>query len=237
MSILKTYWRYSRTPFYSIIFALPLLLVYEVMVFTFNHSDIIGLRNGADVLVRQALSLFNIYGFYVVGLVVLGAILVAYYFLTRSGKKVKWEGQFFFLMTLESILYAFVLFFVVEYAGRYLLAMGISASSRRMGISLALGAGIYEEFVFRFILVTGFVFFLKDIIKLNKLLAYLLAVLAASVIFALFHYLGPYGEVFEWKTGIVRFGAGLFLAILYLLRGYGITAYTHTFYDLIVLFW
>jgi len=231
---MKTYWNYSRTPFYSIIFALPLLLTYEVMMFTFNHSDIIGLRNGADVLFRQFFGLFNVYGFYVVGLVVLLALLIAYHFNFKGSKKIKWEPRFYILMILESVLYAIVMYAGVTKIGQVLMLSGTGQTDREM-IVLALGAGVYEEFIFRVILITGFLFFLKDILKLPEALAIVLALVGAAFLFAVFHYIGPFGEVFDLRTFGLRFGAGLFLSLLYILRGYGITAYTHTLYDLIMI--
>ena len=234
MSILKTYWNYAKNPFYSIIFASPLLFAYEILIFTFNHSDIIGLRNGADVLFRQFFAIFNVYGFYVVGLVVLVALMIAYHFNFRGKKKPNFEPRFFILMTLESILYALVMYFVVTQLGNVLMLSGSGQTTREM-IVLALGAGVYEEFIFRVILITGFLFFLKDILKLPEALAISLAMIGAAFIFAIFHYIGPFGEVFYLKTFILRFGAGLFLSLLYIFRGYGITAYTHTIYDLIMI--
>lgn len=234
MSILKTYWNYSKNPFYSIIFALPLLLAYEIMMFTFNHSDIIGLRNGADVLFRQFFGIFNVYGFYVVGLVVLLAMLIAYHFNFKGKKKPQFESRFYLLMILESILYAFIMYIGVIQIGRLLMLSGNGQTTREM-IVLALGAGIYEEFIFRVILITGFLFFLKEILKLPEVLATSLALIGAAFLFAVFHYIGPFGEAFEFRTFALRFGAGLFLSLLYILRGYGITAYTHTIYDLIMI--
>ncbi|MCK9243974.1 MAG: CPBP family glutamic-type intramembrane protease [Candidatus Marinimicrobia bacterium] len=234
MSILKTYWKYSKNPFYSIIFAIPLLAAYEIMIFTFNHSDIIGLRNGADVLFRQFFGIFNVYGFYVVGLVVLLALMMAYHFNFKGQKGPHFEPRFYILMILESILYAFIMYFGVIQIGRFLLLSGNGQTTREL-IVLALGAGIYEEFIFRVILITGFLFFLKDILKLPEALAISLALIGAAFIFAIFHYIGPFGEAFELRTFALRFGAGLFLSLLYILRGYGITAYTHTLYDLIMI--
>ena len=234
MSILKSYWNYSKNPFYSIIFALPLLIAYEIMMFTFNHSDIIGLRNGADVLFRQFFGIFNVYGFYVVGLVVILALMVAYHFNFKRSRRPQFEARFFILMFLESCLYAIIMYFGVTRVGNVLMLSGNGQTTREV-IVLALGAGIYEEFIFRVILITGFLFFFKDILKINDSVASGIAMICASFLFALFHYLGPFGEALEFRSFAIRFGAGLFLSLLYVLRGYGITAYTHTFYDLIMI--
>lgn len=234
MNLIRSYWQQSKSPFYSLIFTIPLLITYEVMIFSFNHSDIIGLRNGADVLFRQFFAVFNIYGFYFVGFLVLSALLISYYFYSKHEIYGKFKGKFFILMVLESLLYALVMFIVVDKIGKYFMSAGANPDTN-IFIALALGAGVYEEFIFRVVLVSGCLFFLRDLLKLNSLVSVILSVLFASFIFSVFHYLGDFGEVFEVKSFLVRFGAGIFLSALYALRGYGITAYTHTFYDLIVI--
>lgn len=234
MELLKAYWRQSKSPFYSLLFTIPMLIIYELMIFSLNHSDIIGLRNGADILFRQFFGMFNIYGFYLVGFLVLTALLISYYFHSRQNDDQQFHYQYFILMVLESIIYAFLMFVFVDKIGSVLLAGGIAPGKREM-VVLALGAGVYEEFIFRVILISGFTFFLKDILRLHSVTSAVLAVIAAALIFSLFHYMGNLGDVFAIKSFLIRFAAGIFLSILYVLRGYGITAYTHTFYDLLII--
>ena len=45
-----SYWQLARTPRYSLLFALPLLLLYEVLAFALTHDAFLGVRNGADVI-------------------------------------------------------------------------------------------------------------------------------------------------------------------------------------------
>jgi hypothetical protein len=56
---LPRYWRETRTPRYSLGFAFPLLLIYEVLAFSLSHGEVAGVRNGADVLLK---SLFSCWG-------------------------------------------------------------------------------------------------------------------------------------------------------------------------------
>jgi membrane protease YdiL (CAAX protease family) len=234
MNLLKAYWQQSKSPFYSLLFTLPLLICYEILIFTLNHSDILGMRNGADILFRQFFAMFNIYGFYIVGFLVLSALGISYYFHSRRNISQPFHLQFFFLMFLESLVFAMLMFVFIDKIGDYLIVIGTAPGKKEM-IVLALGAGVYEEFIFRVILVSGFLFFLKDILRLQAHLSAILAMISASLIFSLFHYLGSYGEVIEIRSFLIRFGAGMFLSLLFILRGYGITAYTHTLYDLLVI--
>lgn len=234
MDLLKDYWRQSRSPLYSLLFALPMLITYELMIFSFNHSDIIGLRNGADILFRQFFGLFNVYGFYLVGFLVLTALLLAFYFHHRNEERRQFQSKFFLMMLLESTLFAMLMFVFVQKIGSVLLTNAYTSGKKEM-IVLALGAGVYEEFIFRVVLISGFTFFLKDILRLRTVTSVVLAIISAALIFSLFHYLGSLGDAFEIKSFLIRFVAGIFLSVLYVLRGYGITAYTHTFYDFIVI--
>jgi len=51
----------------------------------------------------------------------------------------------------------------------------------------------------------------------------------------MFHFVGDYGDVFSFNLFFIRFCAGILLGIIYALRGFGIAAYTHAIYDLVVL--
>ena len=57
------------------------------------------------------------------------------------------------------------------------------------------------------------------------------AVMVGAVVFSAFHYIGPYGDVLELGSFTFRAVAGVLFSALYLLRGFGITAWTHALYD------
>ena len=69
---ISTYWSMARAPRYSLTFALPLLVAYEVLAISLSHAEVVGVRNGADVLLK---SLFLALGGRN-GLIVFGALLV-----------------------------------------------------------------------------------------------------------------------------------------------------------------
>ncbi|MQY63000.1 MAG: CPBP family intramembrane metalloprotease, partial [Calditrichaeota bacterium] len=56
----RDYPRLSRTPWYSLIFILPLVAIYEMLAVLINWESVTQLRNGADVLVRQLLEIFGL---------------------------------------------------------------------------------------------------------------------------------------------------------------------------------
>ena len=210
------------------------MVAYEGFIFSMNHSDIIGMRNGADVLFRQFFALFSVYGFYVVGFVVILSFLLTYYFQSREKKVGKFRGQFFLLMFLESMVYGLMMYLLIDRFGGFTLSIGFSPENQQM-IILALGAGVYEEFVFRVVFITAFLFLFRDIFKLHPVVSGILSLILSSLIFAAFHYMGAFGDAFDLRSLVIRFSAGVFLSCVYYFRGYGVTAYAHTIYDIMVI--
>jgi hypothetical protein len=55
------------------------------------------------------------------------------------------------------------------------------------------------------------------------------------VVFSACHYIGPYGDPLRLDSFVYRLIGGIVFSALYLTRGFGITAWTHALYDLLVL--
>jgi hypothetical protein len=100
-----SYWQATRAPRYSLTFALPLLLLYEILAFTLSGGEFSGVRNGADVLLK---TVFVTLGGRT-GLVVFGALLVgggAWIVAQDRRKSGAMDPRVFALMAAESIGYA-----------------------------------------------------------------------------------------------------------------------------------
>lgn len=108
----------------------------------------------------------------------------------------------------------------------------LSMGSRLM---LSLGAGLYEELLFRVLLVGTLALVFRRLLGLRPFVGGLAAALIGAVIFSLFHYIGPYGDQLQLYSFVFRAIAGLALSALFLLRGFGITAWTHALYDVFLL--
>jgi membrane protease YdiL (CAAX protease family) len=110
----------------------------------------------------------------------------------------------------------------------------MAAARQSSGFSLVtpLGAGIYEELVFRLIGFTVLNLILLDLLHFPKPLGILLIVLISAFLFSAYHYLGY--EAFQWRTFVFRTAAGVYFGTIFLLRGFGVTAGSHAAYDLIV---
>jgi len=106
-------------------------------------------------------------------------------------------------------------------------------------LSISLGAGLYEELVFRLIGIAAIHLVLKDILRWNERLCDVLAVVGSALAFALYHdsvYAAGSGlAAIRWSDLTFFFLAGVYFAILYLSRGFGIVVLCHAAYDCIVL--
>lgn len=240
------YWRAARAPRYSLTFAFPLLVAYEVLAFTLTHDAITGVRNGADVLLKSVFVLVGGRN----GLIVFGALLVG------TGAALVWrdrrrsgpiEGRIFGLMLLESTCYALVFGLVVGTLTGLLLhpfhsaaatvgsAGGTGVGPAGLGLStqlmISLGAGIYEELLFRVLIVGALSWVARRAFGWTTGASGVFATIFGALTFSAFHYVGPYGDCLDLASFTFRAVAGVLFSALYLLRGFGITAWTHALYD------
>jgi membrane protease YdiL (CAAX protease family) len=97
-----------------------------------------------------------------------------------------------------------------------------------------LGAGLFEEIIFRVLLLNLFFLIFKPFLK-SKVGVAVASVLVSSFLFSISHYIGTMADQWEWYSFMFRWVAGLLFAFLYFMRGFAITAYTHALYDIWVL--
>jgi len=106
-------------------------------------------------------------------------------------------------------------------------------------IVTGVGAGIYEELVFRLILICALMVLFQDVIGLSHQNAIALSVLMSAALFSAHHNIVwidgrlARSAPFNWTEFGFRTVAGVYFAILFAIRGFGITAGTHAFYDII----
>jgi len=237
--MLKDYLRRSRAPRYSILFALPLLVLYEGLSAVLSHTAMAGVRNGADVLLKSLfVGLGGRDGLVVFGLLLVGgAAVLVWRDLKRSGEPL--SVRVFGGMLLESALYAAVFGFVVGWlttlvleGPRRLSIGGAAALPLPTQLVVSLGAGIYEELLFRVVLVGALLWGARRLLGAGSVLATVIAVILSALIFSAFHYVGALGDTFTVASFTYRAIAGVAFSVLYVTRGFGITAWTHALYDL-----
>lgn len=240
---MHSYFRVSRSLTYSLLFSVPLLLAYELGAGYLATTGGSSLRNGADVLLRTLLAAGNMGGTLPLTLLllVIAAILI---FLEQRRRRVALRLSPFIGMTMESIVYALLLGAVIGGLTQWVLhgvsqlplsidAGPLASLSFREGVVLSLGAGFYEELVFRVILVGGIFAILRGS-GLERRPAGIFSAILAALLFSTFHYIGPYGDPWSVPSFLFRFLAGLAFSVLFLVRGFGITAWTHALYDIFI---
>jgi len=104
----------------------------------------------------------------------------------------------------------------------------------------SIGAGIYEELVFRLILICLLMILFQDGFRLDRKNAIIFSVLVSAVMFSAHHHIdffsGQMTEPFNMTAFGFRTLAGIYFAVVFAVRGFAITAGTHAFYDIIVVF-
>jgi len=101
------------------------------------------------------------------------------------------------------------------------------------------GAGIYEELIFRLILMCILMMLFQDILRLDRKNSITLSVLVSAALFSAHHHIvfvnGQFAPAapFNWPEFGFRTIAGVYFAVLFAIRGFGITVGTHAFYDII----
>lgn len=239
----SSYWEATRRPFPSLLFVAPLAIAYEAAVFWMSgHSDPSGSRTGADAWMCQALASVGLsHPWFLPMLLVV--ILLGW----QVSSKHDWRFSPAILggMTMESVTWAIALLGIgrlIDLAFSYLeqgplpiLAVDPTAP-HHPGVSALvgyLGAGVYEETLFRLMLIPAFFRALR-LLQMPQVLSSSWAVTASALLFALAHHAGSPGEAFTWYAFIFRWMAGVFFAWVFILRGFGIAVGTHTAYDILV---
>jgi hypothetical protein len=106
-------------------------------------------------------------------------------------------------------------------------------------IVTGIGAGIYEELIFRLILMCVLMMLFQDLIGLSHKGSIILSVLVSAALFSAHHHIVFFGGQLALSApfSLTEFGfrivAGVYFAVLFAIRGFGITAGTHAFYDII----
>ena len=228
-----SYFLQTRSSFYSFLFTIPLFFIYEVGILFLSKDDILVVRNGADFLMRSILESFGIFGLYGLGAIFLIGFIITYiyFFNDKSNKSIR--ADYLFIMIFESVCWALILYFLLS---KFMLVlMNPIGKTITQQVTLAVGAGIYEEFLFRVMLISGLTGIIGFVFLWREKVRKAAALIIAASIFSAFHFVGDYGDYFSMELFLLRFFAGIVLGILYIARGFGITAYAHSIYDLIVL--
>lgn len=237
----------STRPLHILVFLLPLIILHEIGS-AFYLSDGAG-RTVETIRAHRMLDgFFQVFG--VGALYLPGALLVVALLVWHLLLRDRWRVSIPVLATMlaESALWTIPLVVLAqivssaapgapELASLALLAESDAhAPAERSAsalLTLSIGAGLYEELLFRMLGIALLHFVLADLLGLRPKPAGALAVFGSAVAFAVYH-LGP-GESIQWAVFIFQFLAGLYFGAIYVWRGFGIVVAVHALYDVVAL--
>ena len=230
------YFRSTRHPWPCLLFLLPLLAVYEGGVLSLGVSD--HSRATADQWLRWLIENFGVSQFWTLPL----ALLVWMVLWTAW----KWDDRpkdglgLWLGMALESVGFGLVLWAVqanfdplMRQFGVTLSAGGLPEDEAMKLVVFYFGAGIYEEVLFRMILLGALAFVLR-LFLIPGFLAIPMALVVSAVAFSAAHHIGQPIDSIDHRDFAFRVVAGLFFGLLYQFRGIGIAIGAHAAYDVIV---
>jgi membrane protease YdiL (CAAX protease family) len=247
------YWSATRSATYGFLAALPLFGLYESLILLVNADRLSHVRVGADLWIKQLMALLEgvTGGSHVILLGVPVVLAGLFVFLHDRKRRPPIRPAWFGWLIGESLVYATGVAFLVSTvvglifalhpmlgsAGHVLhpalMMQEVESLSAPAMLVLSIGAGLYEELVFRVLLVGGlFWIFRKRVAR--AWLAYALAAVIGAFLFSAVHYMGPLGDPFTLASFTFRLLFGLALNAVFLLRGFGVAAWTHALYDVLV---
>lgn len=222
------YLHWSRDAAVGLFAVLPLWIVYEALRWLLAPED----RNGAEVLLLQELARFGDRGHLVASGAFAVLVLVAARSLVR--RHIPWL-RVAAVIALEGTVYALMLgplTSALTASATRLLAVDPAHGPLVANLVGSLGAGIFEELVFRLGLMSLLVWIgLRGCRawSLPRGFALAFAVVVSGLVFSWFHHLC--GQPFERSVFVYRTIAGMLLGLLMWARGYGVCVYTHAVYD------
>ena len=243
------YWTATRHPWACALFVLPLLIFYEIGLYVVGPTRLDELRTGADAWLRGILHYVGISPLFGAPILLLGVLLI-WSVLRRADQPRDYVGVLLGML-IESALFALgllclsqMLLPLLQSMGRMIEAPTIRLVGLATGASSApdfaweqivgyVGAGIYEETLFRLLLFSGAIALCR-LAEMPRWLGFTIAAILSALIFAGAHNLGPHGEPFQLVVFLFRTCAGLYFNWVYHWRGFGIAVGAHASYDILV---
>ncbi|MAB89390.1 MAG: hypothetical protein CMJ90_08030 [Planctomycetes bacterium] len=218
------YLRESRRWETAVLLTAPLLVLYELGLLLFSDGSV---RNAADViLTRYLLRLDGRHAALIMNACVLMLFLVA-----AMRRERRATPGLLLLVMAESAVWALLLPFLGFLVDSLEALQAGGATEVLADLALGVGAGLYEELLFRLILVSVLYLVLHRAFRFNELWSTATSVLVAAAIFSWFHHWGALGEPWDAWRFVFRFLAGVVLGLLFVHRGLAVVCWTHALYN------
>ena len=233
----KQYFNNTHNLLYSFLLSLPLFLIYEGLILISQPNAEHIVRISVDVWMK---SLFTYFGVNAVSVSLLVMMLIGFFILYKERERLKdLKFKYFPVMLIESLIYAIIVALISSTLISLILNLQASdpveSLSYLQKLALSLGAGLYEELFFRVILVSLFILIFNKLFNHKKWASYIASVTLSALLFSAVHYMGSLGDMFTLNSFLYRFLFGLILNGIYIWRGFGVAAWTHALYDVLVI--
>lgn len=241
-----SYWELSRKPLQVLLFLIPLIIVFELALLVYADPDTFS--NEAREKLMRFFDVFGIsrsVGLHLGG-VGLAVVLLAWHVLTGDPWRVSLKTMG--AMVIEAVALAVPLIVMCQMVNHFVgnAAFSLAATGAPAGsiwaeydtadrLLLSIGAGLYEELMFRMLLIAVLHTLLVDAAKLPNLWGAVIAVILSAFAFAWYHQ--PFDSAGGVLLSQVAFYtlAGLYFGVLFMARGFGIVVAVHAAYDMIAL--
>jgi hypothetical protein len=226
------YFQESRSLAVGIISVLPLMFVYHWGIVQAGHGE----RNLAEMWLMGPLRVVGLEAAHLLNVAVLIGLVGV---LWRSERVKSFSLLVVGVMIMEGLLYAAIIYRAAPLLAELLhsRASRIFAINMRRGapLMLALGAGVYEELIFRLLLIGGGTWALNKVFMWGRGYSLAIMILLSGVAFALAHHLGPSAEPVEFYNVVFRSICGMVLGVIFVGRGLGVAVWTHSLYNVMVM--
>ena len=236
-----SYWHSAKKPLEVLLFLLPFLVFYELcLVFVLRRDGGGTVTNWAHEALNRYLNFAipDILGLSFPAIAVV-VVLIVWQFLIRA----PWTVRFgtLGLMLLESIAWTVPLVVFSRVVHELIPLVGlqepvISELTPLGKLAISIGAGLYEELVFRMLLIFLIHTLLVDLLRLPSAPSTLIAVVISAILFTLYHPLQGADESLSLARVAFYMVAGLSFGGLFVFRGFGIVVAVHSFYDIFTFF-
>ncbi len=231
------YWRRAQRPLEILVLLAPLILIYELGLIAILRQD--GGILVTNLAHKYIIDLFSVMGITGFGLglpgLLLVVLLIAWQVLSRHPWVIHWGT--IGLMWIESLILVvpIIVLAALLNSGATPLSAGLplrETVAERM--AMGIGAGLYEELIFRWAIIATVHALLVDGFGLSQRTTVFFAVVISAVAFMLYHPIhGPDGSILS-GLAVFYLASGVYFSVVYILRGFGIVAATHAIYDVFV---
>ena len=224
------YFERSQRPLQALIFLAPLVVLYEVGTPLFAPDQI-----AARSLLQHFFETFGVVSYHLPWIAVIVVLLSLH-----VARRDKWdfEPRLYAVMWIEATLLAVPLFVFMLVLFRQptfdtplysVMLSGTVAHDWKEGLIHSLGAGLYEELVFRLIVIAVVHSIIVDVFALPYSVGAAVSIVVSATLFSWYHFAGS--QAFQMDLALYYAGSGVYLAGIYVIRGFGIVAALHAMYD------